>query len=191
VRKLKALYGAIVEFVIQIRGGYAEGQLKEELNRTLQAGQHVIEAVKGVKHLRKNLTRFMRSDNVHIRKEYDKLRRLIVSMFRAIEQVRHSEDRQTAALSLNNEKLKVEQKTEAILNGLDDLIRSHHINVTMATSLMNDITYCRETCWDLLQAGSTLFSPTDRDEKMAIRSVTLDAHEIAEIMQSKDQEPAP
>ena len=53
-KKLKALYGAIVEYVIASRGGYADGRMKEELNTIRQAGQHVIEAVKGVKHLKNN-----------------------------------------------------------------------------------------------------------------------------------------
>ena len=63
-KKLKALYGAIVEFVIKSRGGYSDGKLREELNTIRQSGQHVIEAVKGVKHLRKNLTKFMQSDGM-------------------------------------------------------------------------------------------------------------------------------
>ncbi len=187
-RKLKALYGAIVEFIIHIRGGYAEGKLKEDLNHSRQAGQHVIEAVKGVKHLRKNLSHYMRSDNVYIRKEYDKLRRLIVRVLRQIDLARTSEDKQAAMLSLNNIKLEVGRKTERISNGIDPLIRDNEINVAMATSLMNDNSYCREICWDLLRAGSTLFSTTDRDEKSAMQSIALDEHEISEIMASRKQE---
>ncbi len=84
-RKLKALYGAIVEYVIHSRGGYADGKLKEELNAIRQAGQHVIEAVKGVKHLRKNLNRSLQSDNRFAMKEYNRLRRLIITVLREIE----------------------------------------------------------------------------------------------------------
>ncbi|MCW8926326.1 MAG: Na/Pi symporter, partial [Xanthomonadales bacterium] len=70
-RKIKALYGAIIEFIINTRGGYAKGVLKEEMNALRGAGQHVVEAVKGVKHLKKNLVRFLKSDNPHIIKEYN------------------------------------------------------------------------------------------------------------------------
>jgi hypothetical protein len=52
----------------------------------------------------------------------------------------------------------------------------------MATSLMNGISYCRETCWDLIEAGSVLLSDAELDEKAAMRSIALDEHEIIEIM---------
>jgi len=136
-RKLKALYGAIVEFVIHTRGGYAEGQLREVLNDIRQAGQHVIEAVKGVKHLKKNLIRFMQSDNDAIRKEYDKLRRLIVKVLREIDTVRTSDAPSRSVLSLDKLKLEIEEKTDNISNGLEKLIRKQEIDVLMATSLMN------------------------------------------------------
>jgi phosphate:Na+ symporter len=189
-RKLKALYSAIVEFIIKTPGGYAEGQLREVLNDIRQSGQHVIEAVKGVKHLRKNLVHFMQSDNPVIRKEYDKLRRLIVRVLREVETVRTSDDPSLSILSLDRLKLDIEEKTEKIVGGLDVLIRGHEIDVQMATSLMNDISYCREICWHLVEAGSILFSVVDRGEKAAMKSIALDEHEIIELMESAEKEKA-
>ncbi len=185
-RKLKALYGAIVEFVIHSRGGYSEGRLKEELNTIRQAGQHVIEAVKGVKHLRKNLVRSMQSENEFTMKEYNRLRRLIISILREIDEAR----RTGAVLSLDHLKLEIEEKTRDFGQGLDDLIRKERIDVQTATSLMNDITYCRETCWDLVEAGAVLFSTSDLDEQTAIRTIVLDEEEIAEMMESETGETA-
>jgi len=186
-RKLKALYGAIVEFTIRIKGGYAEGRLREELNRYRQAGQDVIEAVKGVKHLRKNLNHFMRSDNHFVKTDYNKLRRLVVRTLREIEAVRKTDDHTDSILSLDRFKLEIEKSTGKISNGLDELIRKNRINVQMATSLMNDITYCRDICWNLLEASSALFSESDLDEKAALRSVALDEHEIIDILESPEQ----
>ena len=169
-------------------GGYAEGKLREELNDIRQSGQFVIEAVKGVKHLRKNLTRFMQSDNLAVKREYDKLRRLVIKVLREIETVRAAGGTTGSILSLDRMKLEIAEKTEKISNGLDHLIREGDIDVQMATSLMNDISYCRETCWDLLEAGILLFSSTDLDEKAATQSIALDEHEIIEMMESPDTE---
>jgi len=47
---------------------------------------------------------------------------------------------------------------------------------------MNDISYCRETCWDLVEAGSVLFSKSHPDERDAMRSIALDEHEIDAII---------
>ena len=188
--KLKSLYGKIVEFVIHTKGGYTEGRLKEELHELRDAGQHVIEAVKGVKHFKKNLTRSIRSDNLYNRKQYDLLRRLIVRVLREIHTVRSTPEESESILSLDQVKLEVGKKTEKISDGLDDLIRQQHITVPMATSLMNDISYCKEICWDLLEAGATLFSVPDLHEKAAMRSVALDEQEITEMMKSQEQEPS-
>jgi phosphate:Na+ symporter len=185
-KKLKALYGAIVKYVIGSRGGYAEGRMKEELNSIRQAGQHVIEAVKGVKHLKKNLTKFMQSDNAYVKKEYDRLRRLIITVLRNIETVRNVQESSRSVLPLDQIKLEIEEKTREFSHGLDKLIRKEHIDVQIATSLMNDISYCRDICWDLVEAGSVLFSAYDPEEETAHRSVALGEDEIIEIMEDSN-----
>ena len=150
----------------------------------------MIEAVKGVKHLRKNLNRFMRSDNRFTMKEYNRLRRLIITVLRKIEATRVSASESKSAVSLDHLKLEIEEKTREFGKGLDDLIRKERIDVPTATSLMNDISYCRETCWDLVEAGSVLFSASDLDEKVAMRTIALGEDEIAEMMENPDGEAA-
>jgi len=82
----------------------------------------------------------------------------------------------------------IEEKTREFSHGLDELIRKERINVQTATSLMNDISYCREICWDLVEAGSVLFSAFDLDEKTAARSIALGEDEIIEMVEDRDQE---
>ena len=189
-RKLKALYGAIVEYIVHSRGGYAEGRLKEELNTIRQAGQHVIEAVKGVKHLRKNLNRTLSSDNQFAIKEYNRLRRLIITVLRDIDADRKTASDSNSTLSLDHLKLQIERKTKEFGKGLDDLIRKERIDVQTATSLMNDITYCRETCWDLVEAGTVLFSASDLEETVAMRALALSEEEITEMLEHGTEEAA-
>ena len=189
-RKLKALYGAIVEYVIRSRGGYAKGRMREELNSIRQAGQHVIEAVKGVKHLRKNLIKSLQSNDPIIRKEYDRLRKLILKIMREIDVVRKTDIDSESALPLDRLKLEIEEKTRQFSEGLDTLIRKERIDVRTATSLMNDISYCRNICWDLVEAGSVLFSESLPDDRDAKRSIALGEHEIAEMMADTDEKAA-
>jgi hypothetical protein len=61
------------------------------------------------------------------------------------------------ALDFESLRKDIEQKIAEISNELDDLIRHDNINVNMATSLMNDISYCENICVNLLTAGSILF----------------------------------
>jgi phosphate:Na+ symporter len=129
----------------------------------------------------------MQSDNDAVKKEYNKLRSLIVKVLREIEVVRASDDPSKSTLSLDSLKLEVQEKTEKINGGLDTLIRNNEIDVQMATSLMNDISYCREICWDLVAAGSQLFSTVDRDDQSAMKSIALDEDEIIEMMETAEE----
>jgi hypothetical protein len=58
----------------------------------------------------------------------------------------------------------------------------------MATSMMNDITYTREICWDLVDAGAVLFSEMGLEDTAAMRSIALDEDEIIEMMKQGDEE---
>lgn len=147
----------------------------------------MIEAVKGVKHLRKNLTRSLQSDDPYVKKEYDRLRKLVLKVLRGIKTVRTAGGSSQSVLPLDQLKLEIEEKTREFSEGLDTLIRKEHIDVHIATSLMNDISYCRESCWNLVEAGSVLFSVTDRDESDAMRSIALGEYEIVEMMETSDK----
>jgi len=186
-RKIKALYGAIVEFIVHTRAGYSKGLLREEMSALRGAGQNIVEAVKGVKHLRKNLNRFMKSDNVYISKEYNKLRFLIIRVLKKIDESRKITESDPSVMSLDLDPLKldIEVRSEKISNGLDMLIRENCIDVQMATSFMNDISYCNETCWNLVEAATVLFSTSSRDDQSAMQSIALDEHEIAEIIETQ------
>ena len=100
-RKIKALYGAIVEFIVHTRAGYSKGLLREEMSALRGAGQNIVEAVKGVKHLRKNLNRFMQSDNEYISKEYDKLRFMIIRVLKKIDESRKITESDPSVMSLD------------------------------------------------------------------------------------------
>ncbi len=53
---------------------------------------------------------------------------------------------------------------------------------------MNDISYCRDTCWDLIEASQVLFSTSSRIEQSVEQIIMLDEHEIAEINEAPDEE---
>jgi hypothetical protein len=55
---------------------------------------------------------------------------------------------------------------------------------------MNDISYCRDICWDLVEAGSVLFSESLPDERDAMRSIALGEDEIVEMMSTADEKAA-
>ena len=147
----------------------------------------MVEAVKGVKHLKKNLVKFLQQDNPFIIKKYNRLRRLIVKVTREIDVYRGEGQKSGDILALDQLKLDIEEKIEAITNRLDGLIRNDQIDIDMATSLMNDISYCSEICWGLIDASAVLFASHDRSEKAAMMSIALDEDDISEILENRDK----
>ena len=118
------------------------------------------------------------------------MRLLVVRVLRQIDRSRKVNEPGSPVgnLDFDQLKLEIEEKSEKISSGLDKLIRKNLIDVQMATSLMNDMSYCKEACWDLIEAAIVLFSTTNRDDQSAIISIALDEHEIAEIAESTEAE---
>lgn len=82
-RRVKGLYGAIVEFSSKAQPKMLPEQIKV-LGASRTAARDVVQAVKDVKHLRKNVVRFARSENANIREQYLQIRQGIARVLRSI-----------------------------------------------------------------------------------------------------------
>jgi len=180
---VKNLYSAIVEFISRARLNANERQA-EQLHEERAAGSDLVEAIKAVKHLQKNLNTYLSSPNPYIRAEYDKLRMLIGRVLREIEAARNNTDNTVTILSLDDIKLLLAE-TDFVSSGvLDRLIREHRISAQMATSLINDSTYAFDACNNLIKAAQILFSAHDPSLLAAEQRVKLDETEIERIARS-------
>jgi phosphate:Na+ symporter len=79
--RIKHVYSAIVQFVIRARERIT-GTYGENLQLYSNAGRDLVTAIKNVKHLQKNLMRFIHSDNKVIRDAYNHLRKLLAIVIR-------------------------------------------------------------------------------------------------------------
>ena len=61
---------------------------RDELFALRAAGRDIVEAIKDTKHLQKNLSTYMVSDNEPIRREYDRIRVHLAVVLRELDQVR-------------------------------------------------------------------------------------------------------
>jgi phosphate:Na+ symporter len=142
----------------------------EQLHALRMAGRSIADAIKGVKHLQKNLRAHIRSPNLEIRRAYDDIPIRIATALRELEEVRTSEDPAMAVLSLDSEKVSIAE-ADIVANGmLDHMIREHHIEAKMATSLINDNSYAHNICTSLIEVGQTLFGEHDAALKQAEQS---------------------
>jgi phosphate:Na+ symporter len=179
--KVKILYGAIVKFISHAQE-HMPSIYAEEMFRLRKASSEIVECVKHIKHLRKNATRYMLSDNEHIRAEYNRLRYQISMVLREIYRLRNEDDYDHALAMLEIDELKAEIKLEhRQLDGrITEVLRDERITPMMATSLLNDFNYVDETARNLLDTAQALLVSHSDLVAEAAQEVVLDEDEIDE-----------
>jgi len=181
---IKPLYNAIVDFISKIRIDDNSDQYTR-LYDLREACAYIVEAVKDVKHLQKNLVGFSTSDNVTIKREYSSIRLQLASLLRRIEKIRSEEDEELTALSLDELKVDAERTGFLASGSIDRLIRDNLITADMATSLIKDSSYLRDVRDDLIEMTRILFTPYEAGFKEIEDDISLLDDEIDAILDEK------
>ena len=177
-RKVKTLYGAILEFISRAQGSLPS-EYAEQLFALRQACREIVMTVKEVKHLRKNITRYMVSPNEDIRREYNALRAQIANLCREINELRNVPLEDRNVLDLDAFRVAIDEESSVVNGELDRLIRESRITREMGTSLMNDHGYARNAIWYLTDLAKTVFGSRDMAEREAEALVGLDQDEVS------------
>ena len=176
VTRVKSLYAAIIDFIIRAQDAISP-DYANKTHDLREAARNIVQSVKSIKHLRKNVVTYMRSPNADIRAEYDSLRLRIARLLRTIEELRRGEA-ETDVLDFDEFKVDIE-KNNIINDGtIDRLIRENRITAQMATSLMNDYAYTRDVIWNLAGMAEILFGDRDQAARDAEDLVKLDEDDI-------------
>jgi phosphate:Na+ symporter len=148
---VKVIYAAITRFVSEARTRMPFGKSEPLLQQRL-AARDVVEAVKAVKHLRKNLSVYAHSDNEHIRRAYNDMRIMLGTVMRELHVMRETGLKGERAMVSLKELREAVKRNDSLANGsLDMLVREDLITPWMATSLMNDSAYAQHASKHLIQ----------------------------------------
>jgi len=176
-RSIKGLYSEIIAFIS--RAGLSwQMEQSADLHHLREANQHVVEAIKDVKHLQKNLLRFVNSDNKALRHAYDQLRSQLADIIRQLENIRLLDESDTAILSLDSLKLMLTETHEKFNASLIRQIGQHNISPQQGSSLMNDSHYTYSIAKNLIRAAQTLFASGPRELTQVARTISLDDNEL-------------
>jgi phosphate:Na+ symporter len=177
--KVKVLYSAIIAFISRSQA-HVPGVFSEELYRLRNAATEIVECVKHIKHLRKNATKYMLSDNEHIRKEYNRMRYQIAMILREIYRLRDEDefDHALAILELDELKAVIQTSHRELDNRITEVLSDSLITPAMATSLLNDFNYVDGTSNHLLDCAQALMSSHTDLLADAAQEVVLDDDEI-------------
>lgn len=162
VHKVKTIYGKILEFATIAQ---SELDLSKEQHQRISeikiANRKMVEIIRDVKELRRNISVYTYSDNSHIKKEYNKFRRSVVKVLRAIYLFRLEENKEEHYEKLVLLKNKSKEKSKMENKGINNLIRKNLINTNMASSLVNDHDNVHDMIQKLIEVGQLLYSEKD------------------------------
>lgn len=178
--KVKSLYSAIVEYISRVQN-QMPADYASEIYDLRRACGNIVQSVKDTKHLRKNMSLNISSDNADIRREYNLIRAQLGMLMRTLDELRDGETDEIDLLDLDDFKIQVEQDNIAANGTLDTLIRTQRIPAAVGTSLMNDLDYARNVVWNLTEMGSILFGAHDANEHAATLLVALDQDDIEDL----------
>lgn len=177
---IKGLYSEIVDFISRAQVSMNEQQANE-LFALRAAGRDIVEAIKDTKHMHKNLSQYIRSDNASIRDEYNKIRVQLAEVLRRLHEAGADPEDSSTVLSFDALKVELEENDSTRNGMLESLIRHERITPAMATSLMNDAAYAYDVARNLVRMGEVLFSSGDLDMKQAEREIALTEDELEEV----------
>ena len=161
--ELKQLYGEILEYASMTQS-YMDQQGNHEIYELKQAARRIIEMVKDVRELQKNLNYYAKSHNSFIIGQYNKLRAELVGILRMIQQLREYEgDEEEVLTRIEVERANAREFEVAMNREVDALIREHKIDPRGASSLINDIGFAHSIGKKLLSCAVTLWV---RDEEI-------------------------
>ncbi len=179
-KSIKGIFSEIIAFISQVKFNW---QLEQsgDLHWLRRANRNIVEAIKSLKHLQKNLLKFSQSKNKHASQEYQNIRLKLALLLRDLQNIRHETDPDIKILSMDSIKISMEESEEKLNNEIDELIRSGKIEPEIGTSLINDSSYLYDIKRNLAQFFETLFVAQERELTKAERKLTLDDDEITQI----------
>lgn len=160
--KVKTIYGEIIKYA-------ATAQSKLTLNKTENksisdikiANRKMIEIIKDVKELNRNITSTANFNNPYLKEEYDGFRQKLTKVLRTIYWFRKEEDNVKYAEILSKLKTEAKHNYRHTSKSIDNLIRKDLITAENASSLFNDYSNVNDITKKLINVAELLYGKTD------------------------------
>lgn len=161
-KKVKTIYGEIIKYASTAQ---TKLQLSEDQGDIITdiklANRKMVEIIRDVKELRKNVSNFLASDNKYIKKEYNDFRKKVVKVLRVIYLFRKKEDKDIYYEKLMILKSEAKAAIHSDNKSIDKLIRNNLITVDMASSLVNDNDNVNDLIKKLIAVAELLYVGKD------------------------------
>jgi phosphate:Na+ symporter len=180
LRYIRPLNNVIIEATHQIPKPLSKVQSETVFSLKL-ACRDLVNAVKDVKHLQKNVVLYHESDNPALQETYRQFRMQLAQLLHNLQNVLNFPDEEEALVAFSQEQRKL-QENDIVRNGtLDALMQRDEIPSRYITSLMNDSQYCLDIGNRLLQMAENLYWAKSGSNRSKLTDMILDDTEISEL----------
>ena len=181
-QRVKVLYAAILEFVNRRNTGDVPIETVQRMYALRESAEHMVLAVKEVKHMRENTVRFTSQDHGRISALYDGLRTEIAGILVALHELDTTPVEDRSALWLEDERHRIKADRAKTSGVVEELMRRGALNATASTSFMNDASYAYRAMKELIDAARLYYG--EREGPMAEVERLLEADEDLEFSDS-------
>jgi len=190
-RRVKTLYSAIIEFTTRVGEKQLAPDIADRVYALRDVAGNIVQAVKAVKHLRKNVVRYTVRPRGVATELYDELRIEIARIVVEIYKFDQADPGDRSSLWMDQVLAQIETDARATTRRIEVLIRKEKLTAGAATSFLNDSRYAYTAMRELTEAARNFF--TERDSAMAEveRLLSLDEEELNDGLTAQAGTPAP
>ena len=157
-KKVKTIYGEIINYATKAQSTLKLTEFQNNKITNLKvANRKMVEIIRDVRELRKNVSIYVNSDNKYIKKEYNKFRKNVVKVLRVIYLFRTQEDKDMYHEKLLELKDAAKKGIHRSNKSINKLIRENLITVNMASSLVNDNDNVNDMIKKLISVAELLY----------------------------------
>jgi phosphate:Na+ symporter len=177
-RKVKTLYSAIVDFTSRSGVQRLSPEMADRIYELRDIAADIVQAVKSVKHLRKNVLRYTTKPQGAVTRLYDGLRGEIARILVEVHKLELAAPEERTVLWLDQERVMVEEDERLANRRVDELIRTGELKADQATSFLNDSGYAYAAMRDLIEAARKYYGERGTGTAEVERILELDAEEV-------------
>ena len=162
ITKIKSIYGQIINYASKAQ---SQLELTENQNKQITeikvANRKMVEIIRDVSELSRNIDLYLNSDNIYIKKEYNQIRKRVAKVLRTIHLFRTEKEQDDYYKTLIKLKQEARKNIHKENLEIDTLIRKDLITVDMASSLVNDNDNVNDMIKKLITVAELLYSKKD------------------------------
>ncbi|MGB5666013.1 MAG: Na/Pi cotransporter family protein, partial [Maribacter sp.] len=161
-KKVKTIYGEIIKYATTAQNNLKLTDSQNHIITDIKiANRKMVEVIKDVKELNKNINLSFSLGNKYLINEYDSYRRKVIKVLRVIYLFRKGDNPKKNAQKLSGLKKEAKENIRQSSKSIDKLIREDLISAEMASSLFNDFTNVNDMIKKLIEIAELLYGETD------------------------------